>query len=304
VLAPGGRPPGDSDEEDGWAAAVAAHKDRTRARILAAAADLVAARGAAGLAMTTLARRARVARATLYNYFPSAERVLEALVETEVAAFLAALDRRLEAASDPGERLEEAISALVSWVAGQSARGPAPSRRGLAVRPPDIASIHRPLAASERRAERVIAAARDAGALPPGTEPDLAARFVVTLVFGIRWQLGGTGADHVAAALRAFLLGGLGARSLQPVPAIAHDGLADARFGRGRERIMLGGAELLAPSGPQGERAHARARSRRAWRSSPRAWLSSPHADFGGCGSRAQGNRDRRQGPGARRGGT
>jgi len=190
---------------------VAAHKDRTRARILAAAADLVAARGAAGLAMTTLARRARVARATLYNYFPSAERVLEALVETEVAAFLSDLGQRLETVPDPGERLSQAVSALVGWVAGQAAGGPAPAGRHPSARPPDVAAIHRPLAAIQDRIREIVAAARDAGALPPRTEPDLAARFTVTLVLGIRWQLGGAGSDHVAAALQAFLLAGLGA---------------------------------------------------------------------------------------------
>jgi AcrR family transcriptional regulator len=193
---------------DGWASAVAAHKDRTRTRILAAAADLVAARGAAGLAMTSLARRAGVARATLYNYFPSAERVLEALVETEVAAFLGELSQRLETVPDPGERLNQAISALVGWVAGQAAGGPAPARRAPSARPPEFAAIHRPLAAIQDRIQEIVTAARDAGALPPHTEPDLAARFTVTLALGTRWQLDG---DRAAAALQAFLLAGLGA---------------------------------------------------------------------------------------------
>jgi AcrR family transcriptional regulator len=197
----------------GWASAVAAHKDRTRARILAAAADLVASRGASGLAMTALARRARVARATLYNYFPSAERVLEALVETEVAAFLKDLDRRLETVSDPGERLNQGISILVGWVAGQAADGPAPARRTPSAGPREIAAIHRPLAAIQDRIQEIVAAACDAGALPPHTKPDLAASFTVTLVLGARWQLGG---DRTAAALRAFLLAGLGAPAGDP----------------------------------------------------------------------------------------
>lgn len=196
--------------DPGWASAVAAHKDRTRARILAAAADLVSVRGAADLAMTTLARRSQIARATLYNYFPSAERVLEALVETEVATFLSELDQRLAATADPAERLNQSTAALVGWVAGQSAQGPAPARRPRSSYSPDIASIHRPLAGIENRIEEIIRAARAAAALPPRTDPALAARFVVALVLGIRWQLGGPGSDHVAASLQAFLLAGLG----------------------------------------------------------------------------------------------
>jgi AcrR family transcriptional regulator len=155
--------------------------------------------------MTALARRARVARATLYNYFPSAERVLEALVETEVAAFLNDLDRRLETVPDPGEQLNQAISVLVSWVAGQAAAGPAPARGAPSARPPEFAAIHRPLAAIQDRMQEIVTAARDAGVLPPHTEPDLPARFTVTLVLGVRWQLEG---DR-AAALQAFLLAGL-----------------------------------------------------------------------------------------------
>jgi AcrR family transcriptional regulator len=203
---------------------VAAHKDRTRARILAAAADLVSARGAEELAMTTLARRAGVARATLYNYFPSAERVLEALVETQVTAFLRELDERLDAIRDPGERLGQAVGALVAWVANQPARGSAHARRsahargprGSSARAPDVASIHRPLAALENRVEEIIAAARAAGDLPPHTEPALAARFTITLVLGVRRQLGGAHRDHVARSLRDFLLAGLGAANARP----------------------------------------------------------------------------------------
>jgi AcrR family transcriptional regulator len=197
---------------------VAAHKDRTRARILAAAADLVSARGAEELAMTTLARRAQVARATLYNYFPSAERVLEALVETQVTAFLAELDQRLRAIPDSGEQLSQAIAALVAWVAGQPARGSVRTRRprGSSARAPDVASIHRPLAALESRIEEIIAAARAAGDLPPHTEPALVARFTVTLVLGVRRQLGGADRNQVARSLSDFLLAGLGATSPKP----------------------------------------------------------------------------------------
>jgi AcrR family transcriptional regulator len=169
--------------------------------------------------MTTLARRAGIARATLYNYFPDAERVLEALVETEVAAFLCELDRRLAPVADPGVRLEAAIGGLVAWVAGQAARRPARARKPTGVRSVDVAGIHRPLAAIEGRIGEIIAAARDAGVLPPHAEPVLAARFVVALAFGVRGQLAGTGSDRIAAALREFLLSGLGVPGERPAAA-------------------------------------------------------------------------------------
>ena len=189
---------------------VAAHKDRTRARILDAAAALLTDRGAAGLAMTALARRAGVARATLYNYFPDAEHVLEALVETEVAAFLRDLDQRLAPAAGPGEQLDAAIDGLVAWVARQAGRRPARGGSRSGTRAVDVAGIHRPLTAIEARVAQVIAAARDADVLPPHTVPALTARFTVALAFSVRGQLAGTGSDQTAAALREFLLAGLG----------------------------------------------------------------------------------------------
>jgi AcrR family transcriptional regulator len=196
-----------------WAETVAAHKDRTRARILDAAVALIGERGAGGLAMTTLARRAGVARATLYNYFPDAERLLEALVEAEVAVFLDDLDRRLASVAGPAGQLDATVGELVAWVARQAGRRPAraagPVTRGGA-RSVDMAGIHRPLAAIEDRTSQVIAAARDAGVVPPHTDPVLAARFTVALAFGIRGQLAGRGRDRTAAALRTFLLAGLG----------------------------------------------------------------------------------------------
>jgi AcrR family transcriptional regulator len=77
----------------------------------------------------------------------------------------------------------------------------------------DIAGIHRPLAAIEERIAAAATAAREAGILPPHSDPALAARFAVALVFGMRGQLAGSGSDRIAAALREFLLGGLGVRA-------------------------------------------------------------------------------------------
>ena len=55
----------------------------------------------------------------------------------------------------------------------------------------------------------LVTAARDAGALPPDTDPALATRFGVALVLGIREELGRSGGPEVAR-LHDFILGGLG----------------------------------------------------------------------------------------------
>ncbi len=197
-------------DSDGWAAALASHKERTRSRILRAASEIVVDRGASELAMTTLARRAGVARATLYSYFPNAESVLESLVEVEAQAFIDYLERRLAAMTDARGHLSETVLALTAWVRRQTARQPSRPHRRRTARSPDIASIHRPLAMLQRRIGAVIAESVEAGVLPPETDPDLAAGFVVTLVFGFRDQLGGSGHRHVSGALHRFVLSGLG----------------------------------------------------------------------------------------------
>jgi AcrR family transcriptional regulator len=202
---------------DGWPAALAAHKERTRSRILTAATEIVVARGASELAMTTLARRAGVARATLYSYFPNAGSVLEALVEVETQAFIEDLEHRLDAIPDVRGHLGETVLALTAWVGRQTSRQPAHPRRRRTTRSPDIASIHRPLAILQRRIGTVIAESVEAGVLPADTDQDLAAGFVVTLVFGFRDRLGGPEHKHVADSLHRFVLSGLGAVA----PAIA-----------------------------------------------------------------------------------
>lgn len=54
--------------------------ERARGGILAAAADLVAERGVRGVSMAGVARRGRVAKATVYNHFRDREELLGALL--------------------------------------------------------------------------------------------------------------------------------------------------------------------------------------------------------------------------------
>jgi AcrR family transcriptional regulator len=197
-----------------WQDSVAAHKERTRAAILDAAAGLVASQGATGLVMTSLARRARISRATLYNYFPDVEQVLEALVQAQVDEFTRELDRRLDGVADPAERLRRALAALTAWAGDQAALRPAGSRRQPAPNQALVGRIHRPLGALRDRLAALIAGAAEAGRLPPGTDPAMATRIVLALVFGAREQLGPAGQPGLAGTMLTFLLRGLGLADL------------------------------------------------------------------------------------------
>jgi AcrR family transcriptional regulator len=204
---------GQVSKGNAWSSSVADHKRMTRTHILEVAEELVAERGAAGMAMTTLARRAAVARATLYNYFPDLEQVLEALVEAQVERFVDDLDRRIADVPDPGGRLRIALATLVTWTGEKAPAGRTRTASAARRRPPGpalVSRIHRPLAKLAERLTPLVADAGDAGLLASGIEPALAVRFVLALVFGAREELGASGSSEIAGGLQAFLLRGLG----------------------------------------------------------------------------------------------
>lgn len=112
-------------------------RERTRLELLRAGADLFAEAGFAAATTRALARRARVAAGTVFNYFPSKE----ALAAAVLAGSLAAAWEERERERRAGESAEEALFALVatelrhlaphrSWVAELVESGLSPLRRG------------------------------------------------------------------------------------------------------------------------------------------------------------------------------
>jgi len=82
-----------------------------RQRILAAAREIVAARGYEALTMRELARASRVTVPTLYNLIGGKEAVLAAAVEEQTARFLARAERR--SGESPAAQLLSVIEACV-----------------------------------------------------------------------------------------------------------------------------------------------------------------------------------------------
>ncbi|MDG1392647.1 MAG: TetR/AcrR family transcriptional regulator, partial [Ilumatobacter sp.] len=68
--------PAEAPTQSGWER----RQERTRAEVLAAAGEIIAAEGLEGLTMRKLAARAGVAVATLYNQFGDRDGVLVAFV--------------------------------------------------------------------------------------------------------------------------------------------------------------------------------------------------------------------------------
>src|SRR5262245_57225206 len=123
---------------------------RTRARIVAAARELLATPGGvSGFTVDAVAGQAGVARMTVYNQFGSKKGLLEALFDDLAARGLVARLRAAFGRAEPGEALDELVAAFGGF--WQSDRIVIRRIRGLATIDPDFEQAVR--ARDERRRE-------------------------------------------------------------------------------------------------------------------------------------------------------
>lgn len=99
----------------GWAGAAPATDDEAVARILAAAAKAIDARGA-DISIADVARTLGVTRQTVYRYFPSTDALLLAAAEQSATEFLDRLAAHLAGITDPVEAVAEAIATALEWL--------------------------------------------------------------------------------------------------------------------------------------------------------------------------------------------
>lgn len=97
----------------------------TRRRILAAAAEIAQEAGPGNLSLDAVAARAGVSKGGLLYHFPSKTKLLQAVVESFVTSFEAALSERREAKAGRPEALLEAYLEL--FVEDHAGRRPPPS---------------------------------------------------------------------------------------------------------------------------------------------------------------------------------
>jgi AcrR family transcriptional regulator len=86
-----------------------------RERIVAAALEEFAAGGYAATSMGTIAERADITRAVLYDHFESKEALYLALLEERNAAFLEHVAARITGAGDARERMRETIDTVCAF---------------------------------------------------------------------------------------------------------------------------------------------------------------------------------------------
>ena len=161
-----------------WAATIDAHRRQVNDAILDATAELVAAHGPLSVAMSAIAERAGIGRATLYKYFPDVESILVAWHERDFAHHL----HRLRALS---EKRDVTLEDLAEFVRGQ--RRHHPHRQG--------SDIMGPLAHTLAGAE---------GVFEDTIEPEIVA--VLTDLFTRLARRNQVRGDHDPAVLARWLL--------------------------------------------------------------------------------------------------
>jgi TetR/AcrR family transcriptional regulator, cholesterol catabolism regulator len=189
--------------------------DRTRKRLLDAAAAEIARHGVAGTSINAIAAAAGLKTGSVYFHFESKDRLVEAMLEEGLLASLAFLDKALAAVpehADAATRLSAAIRAHATAVHELSnytvaVLGPSFPRDA-------AGSVARKLRRSYvSRWTELVAAAQHAGALAGEPDPHLLRDLILGALNAV--SLAGRPSDDIAAALQALLGLASGKRSVR-----------------------------------------------------------------------------------------
>jgi AcrR family transcriptional regulator len=94
----------------------------TEERILSATLGLLGRRGVRRLGMQEVSEAAGVARGTVYRYFPSKERLMDALARFDEQKFSDGLAAALAAGDDPTERIRSLVAFVFDYIRMHPAR--------------------------------------------------------------------------------------------------------------------------------------------------------------------------------------
>lgn len=165
------------------AEAAAGTRSERRERVLAAAGELLAARGYGGLSVDELAARAGISKSTFYALFENKETCVRAALESAGAYVLSTLERTAGASAVGTLETGEVLGSLLGELFGALAREPASGWllmvESLAA-PSEVRAVHREMMAS---AIRIGEAALDAAAARGSRTLDVP---VLALAGGIR----------------------------------------------------------------------------------------------------------------------
>jgi len=124
-----------------------------RARLLATADRLFLERGIRAVGIDLVLAESGVAKASLYRWFRSKDELVAEWLRTRDSAWFSWFDAEVARIKDPAQRIAEAFSFLVRWVAGRSFTGCAFVNARVELRQPD----HPAMVVAQAHAERLRA---------------------------------------------------------------------------------------------------------------------------------------------------
>jgi AcrR family transcriptional regulator len=190
-----------------------------RAALLAAARTLFARQGVADTTVDDLARLARVSRATAFNYFPSKQALLGALVREMEARFLHIMEMQLDEPATAAQR----IAALFSWTAAKVEETPQLSRVLIGASETTFGAAPDSgvrTARTHRAFVRILAAGQRAGNVRADLAPEVLAEIIGGTYAGIlhAWRVARRYPLRRRLDAAALALGELIATRVKPAP--------------------------------------------------------------------------------------
>lgn len=177
----------DNDRDD----AGAGRRSKRQDAILAAALEEFSAKGFAQARLDDVARRAGVAKGTIYLYVESKEDLFRAVARRSVVPLVADLTERIERFEGPTEDLLRTIMAVFrQGLANPDVRAVVYLVLSEAGRFPDIAEFYyrEVVARGIAAVRRVIARGVERGDLRPNAVTDFPQLFIAPLLVGTVWQ--------------------------------------------------------------------------------------------------------------------
>ena len=182
-----------------WSETIETHRREVRDAILETAVGLITEQGLHAVAMSHIAEKTGIGRATLYKYFPDVEAILVAWHDRQVTGHLELLVKARDRAGDAGGRLEAVLEAFALTIFERP--------HGTEV----AAFVHRGehLAAAERQLIALITSllteAANAGVVREDVVPDELARYCLNALAAAR----GLPSKAAARRLVAVTIAGL-----------------------------------------------------------------------------------------------
>ena len=185
-----------------------------RVEVLSAAVDCFARSGYRATSMGAIAERAGVARAVLYDHFPSKKALFLAVLDEQSAAFLADVGGRISGQGDARERMRQTIAAVFAFAHER----PGPWRLLFGNTAHGDAEIDAAAVAAHRQRVAAVAAllaedARRAGIDPAGPQAEaMVEMLIAALRGGAEWGLARPDVprEQLVDAALALLWTGLG----------------------------------------------------------------------------------------------